>query len=232
MATDPVALSALQIPAFDFGGHIFHIVDGTALYWPRERTLLVADLHLEKGSWFASKGQMLPPYDSQATLERLTRIAEAVQPERIVALGDNFHDEDGPGRLQAAATVLLDDLCGRLEMVWITGNHDAVLPSGLGGRIAAEVAKAGLVLRHQAKQTELLPELSGHWHPKLRVSGRGRAVSRPCFVRSASKLILPAFGAFTGGLDARSPELLAAAGPGAEALIAGRDRVLRFGLAG
>jgi uncharacterized protein len=226
MATDPVAL-----PAFQFGGHDFHIVDGTALYWPIARTLLVADLHLEKGSWFASKGQMLPPYDSQATLERLTRISEAVRPARIIALGDNFHDEDGPRRLQAVATVLLDDLCGRLEMVWITGNHDAVLPQGLGGRITAEVAEAGLVLRHQAEDTELAPELSGHWHPKLRVSGRGRAISRPCFVRSASKLILPAFGALTGGLDARSPELLAAAGQGAEALIAGRGQVLRFGLA-
>jgi uncharacterized protein len=213
-----------------FGGHDFTVAGRTALFWPLRSALLVADLHLEKASWFAARGQMLPPYDSLATLRALDTLITASGATEIWCLGDNFHDEAGAERLEGEARVLLAALTARTDWHWITGNHDEHLPAGIGGNIHDEAEVDGLILRHRAEPRDLRSELSGHFHPKHRASVRGRAVSRPCFVASNAKLILPAFGALTGGLAADHPEIIAAAGEGATALVPTASRLLRFPL--
>lgn len=216
---------------FSFCGHDLVALRQGALFWPARRALLVADLHLEKASWFAGRGQMLPPYDTLATLADLTAIAAATAPDEIWCLGDSFHDVGGCERLPALACELLADLTRTHRWTWITGNHDPVVPDQVGGHAVAEVELDGLVLRHEADPADPRPELSGHFHPKLRVHHRGQSVSRRCFVMTASKLILPAFGALTGGLDAGHPEIVRAVGPGALALVPLADRLLRFPVA-
>jgi uncharacterized protein len=214
-----------------FAGHDFRALPEGALYWPARRALLVADLHFEKASWFALGGQMLPPYDTLATLAALTTLVERVAPIELWCLGDSFHDVEGCARLPAEARAMLTALTGSLAWHWITGNHDAVLVDHCGGTVHAEADVDGLVLRHEAEAGEVRPELSGHFHPKLRLTVRGRHVARRCFVATGSKLILPAFGALTGGLDAGHPEIVRAVGPGAEALVATERKLLRFPLA-
>jgi len=222
------------MPRFAFGGQDLIIADGTALFWPARNALVVADLHLEKGSWFAERGQMLPPYDSIATLDRLARVVAATSATTLWALGDNFHDEAGPDRMAGPARERLAAMTNTLDWHWITGNHDAVLPVNMGGTVQDDAELDGIGLVHRSFAADLLggtrPELSGHWHPKLRLSVRGRQISRPCFVMSETRLILPAFGAYTGGMAAGDPAILAVTGPRAEALIAGKDGVMRFGL--
>lgn len=213
-----------------FGGHDFRVVGRTALHWPARAALIVADLHLEKASWFAVRGQMLPPYDSLATLERLSRLIMQSGAREIWCLGDNFHDDAGARRLGGAAKSLLAQLTSRTDWHWITGNHDEHLPDTVGGRIEDEAQVDGLILRHRANPDDERPELSGHFHPKYRASARGHGVSRPCFVASKTKLIFPAFGALTGGLVADHPEIMAAAGQPSEALIPTTARLLRFSL--
>ena len=215
-----------------FGGQDFTVVGGRALYWPQRQALIVADLHLEKASWFAMRGQMLPPHDSLATLEALTALIEQTGASEVWCLGDNFHDDAGCERLPATARALLMALTAATRWHWITGNHDEHLPDGIGGVILEEAVIEGLILRHRADPDEWRPELSGHFHPKHRAGTRGRSVSRPCFVMSDRKLILPAFGALTGGLAAHHPEIVKAAGPGAEARIPAAGRLLRFPLDG
>lgn len=216
---------------FSFAGHSLCALHEGALYWPARRALVVADLHFEKASWFALKGQMLPPYDSMATLAALTALVERTQARELWCLGDSFHDSAGCERLPEAARAALIALTGSLRWVWITGNHDAALADHCGGEIVEEAEVDGLLLRHEAEPGELRPELSGHFHPKLRIRLRGRQVARRCFVATPSKLILPAFGALTGGLDAHHPEIVRAVGRGAEALVALEDRLLRFPIA-
>lgn len=193
--------------------------------------MLVADLHLEKASWFARFGQMLPPYDSQATLADLTLIAAATGAREIWCLGDSFHDAHGCERLPVLAREMLVALTSAVRWTWITGNHDPAIADHCGGEIVSEAQVDGLVLRHEALPSERRPELSGHFHPKLRLSLRGRRISRRCFVATPTKLILPAFGSLTGGLDAHHPEIVRAVGPGAQALIPLTDRLLRFPIA-
>ncbi|MDB5689063.1 MAG: pdeM [Sphingomonas bacterium] len=202
-----------------------------ALYWPARRALLVADLHFEKASWFARFGQMLPPYDSIATLSDLTSLVAATGAEEVWCLGDSFHDARGCERLPQQAREMLRALTGTTRWTWITGNHDAGMTDHCGGALVEEAEVDGLVLRHEADPRDRRPELSGHYHPKLRLTVRGRNVARRCFVAGPSKLILPAFGALTGGLDAGHPEIARAIGGRAEALIPVADRLLRFPIA-
>ena len=216
---------------FSFAGETFAASSDGALYWPERRTLLVADLHLEKASWFARFGQFLPPYDSHATLTALAAEVERTGATRLYCLGDSFHDRFGCDRLHASARELLTSLTSRLDWTWIVGNHDPGFADHCGGRIADEVELGGIMLRHEAQRGEIRPEISGHYHPKLRVRLRGRQVSRRCFVTSASKIIMPAFGSLTGGLDARHPEILGNVGNNAAALVPVSDRLLRFPLA-
>lgn len=201
-----------------------------ALYWPAQRALLVADLHFEKASWYARFGQFLPPHDSQATLDVIEALVERTGAQAVWSLGDSFHDADGAARLDPLARERLFSLTERLDWIWITGNHDAAVAHMPGGRRVAEAQVEGIWLRHEAEADDPRPEISGHFHPKLRLSLRGRHVSRRCFVGSATKLILPALGALTGGLDAGHGEIRRAVGPGAAALVPVADRLLRFPL--
>lgn len=214
-----------------FGGHEWRALSRGALFWPARRALLVADLHLEKASWFATRGQMLPPYDSLASLADLARLVEETAALEVWCLGDSFHDVQGCSRLPDAAREALRALTAATRWTWITGNHDRVFVDRCGGEVRDEAVVDGVMLRHEADPREARPELSGHFHPKLRVRVRGRLVSRPCFVAAPGKLILPAFGALTGGLEATHPEIVRAAGRPAEALLAVSDRLLRFPLA-
>ena len=216
---------------FSFAANQFLAGPEGALYWPAEQALLVADLHLEKASWFARLGQLLPPYDSLATLRTLASEIERTGVARLYCLGDSFHDKLGCDRLPAPARDLLNSLTSRLDWIWIVGNHDAGFIDHCGGRIEEECTVSGIVLRHEAAEQDSRPEISGHFHPKFRLSLRGRSVSRRCYVASATKLILPAYGAFTGGLDADHPEILRKVGPGASALVPVTDRLLRFPIA-
>lgn len=213
-----------------FAGHDFVIVDRAALYWPRERALFVADLHFEKASWYARSGQMLPPYDSAATLDRLEHVLDLCGADSLWCLGDNFHDSDGAARLDPALARRLESLSRRIAVNWITGNHDSGLEKGFGGCVAEEAVVGGVALRHKAEPRGSVPELSGHFHPRIRVRLRGRTVSRPCFVACSDRLILPAFGALTGGLDAQDPAILAVMGTGPCAIVATESTALRFDL--
>jgi DNA ligase-associated metallophosphoesterase len=214
-----------------FAGETFFATAAGALFRPREQALLVADLHLEKASWFARLGQFLPPYDSQATLSALSGDVERTGATRLYCLGDSFHDRFGCERLPANARALLTELTGKLDWVWIVGNHDPGFADHCGGRLEDEVVTDGIVLRHEVVRDDPRPEISGHFHPKLRLHLKGRNVSRRCFVASATKLIMPAFGALTGGLDAHHPEILRSVGSDAAALVPISDRLLRFPLA-
>ncbi len=216
---------------FSFCSHDLLALPQGALFWPARRALLVADLHLEKGSWFALGGQMLPPYDTLATLADLSALAAVTAAEEIWCLGDSFHDAAGCERLPEEALRILLALTATTRWTWIVGNHDPRFADACGGAVVDEAEIDGLILRHEARPGEARGELSGHFHPKLRVHHRGRLVSRRCFVATERKLILPAFGALTGGLDAAHPEIVRAVGCGAEALVPVADRLLRFPIA-
>lgn len=216
---------------FSFADETFEATPSGALYWPAHQALLVADLHLEKASWFARIGQFLPPYDSHATLSAIATEVERSGAQRLYCLGDSFHDRFGCDRLPADARALLSDLTGRIDWTWIVGNHDPGFADHCGGHIEEETEIGGIVLRHEAVRGEARPEISGHFHPKLRLHLKGRNVSRRCFVLSATKLIMPAFGALTGGLDAHHAEILKSVGANAAALVPMPGRLLRFPLA-
>ncbi|RAK58181.1 ligase-associated DNA damage response endonuclease PdeM [Phenylobacterium deserti] len=174
-----------------------------ALWLEGARTLVVADLHLEKGSSYAARGQMLPPYDTRETLSRLEAEVEALTPEAVVLLGDTFHDRKSEGRLAADDAARLRALaCGR-RLIWVVGNHDADGPQALPGETADELSILGLLLRHEP-QAGLQPgEVAGHLHPAAKVSGARGSVRRRCFVTDGERAILPAFGAYAGGLNIR-----------------------------
>ncbi len=213
------------------------MLKNNALYWPRERALLVADLHLEKGSWYARTGQMLPPYDSRETLERIADAVKVTGARRIITLGDNFHDDAGANRLDPYACGMLEGLTRALDWVWITGNHDEALPRAFGATLKSEMEVGGIVLRHEAQPGETRAELSGHFHPKLRLKVRSRHIARACAVVSrsdsgADRMIVPAFGAYTGGMDAASPEIIRALSPAhsIDAVLPAKGRLARFAL--
>jgi DNA ligase-associated metallophosphoesterase len=172
-----------------------------ALVWPEQRLLAVADLHLEKGSSFAQRGVLLPPYDTAATLQRLAGLLARYAPRVVVALGDSFHDGRGPGRLADTDRATLACLQRGRDWVWIAGNHDPEPPKGVGGRFVPELKVSDITFRHEP--TGIDGEIAGHLHPVARVSRRGRMVSRRCFAGDGERLVMPAFGAYAGGLNVR-----------------------------
>lgn len=180
-----------------------------ALLWPDRRTLVVADLHFEKGSAFAARGLLLPPYDTRATLARLESLIARHRPARVICLGDSFHDQGAGARLSAADRARLARLTGSCDWVWIEGNHDPEPPGDLGGRIEAELIDPPLAFRHRARGgragRSAAGEVSGHWHPKAAVHLPPKRISAPCFVTDGRRLVLPAFGAYTGGLNVLDP---------------------------
>lgn len=217
----PFSFCAFDICALPEGG-VFH---------PETGSLLLADLHLEKASSYAVRGQMLPPYDSIETLRRVAALVERTNARALYCLGDSFHDRGGVARLGDEARGLLSWLTARTRWTWIVGNHDRSFTDALGGDVVTEADLGGLWLRHEADPTDPRPEISGHYHPKYKVTLRGRRVSRPCFVAGRTKLILPSFGVLTGGMDAADPTILRTVGGDARALIAIREKLLGFPLA-
>ena len=200
-----------------------------ALWVVEHRTLIASDLHLEKGSAFAVRGQMLPPYDSPATLAKLESEIEALDPARVVLLGDSFHDAKAVNRLSTDDRDRLVRLAVGRDWIWLEGNHDLVALAGaldaLPGRVVTTMDLGALRLIHEPQPGEQPGEIAGHLHPAARVAAYGRGVRRPCFVTDGQRLVMPAFGVFTGGLDVRD---VAVAGlfrepPMVAAL--GRDRV-------
>lgn len=173
-----------------------------AMWLERERTLVVADLHFEKGSSYAARfGQMLPPYDTRETLDRLDRELALLSPARLIFLGDSFHDGGGEARLAADDYKRLEGLALGRELVWAVGNHDADGPKVLPGEIIDEAAIAGLTLRHEPVPGVQLGEVAGHLHPAAKITSGRATTRRRCFVTDGQRLVLPAFGAFTGGLN-------------------------------
>jgi uncharacterized protein len=172
-----------------------------ALYWPEHGLLAVADLHFEKGSSFAARGQLVPPYDTAVTLAKLTQIVLHYAPRAVVALGDSFHDGGGPERLGASDRDSIAGLQRGRDWIWIIGNHDPEPSNGIGGAFHAELQIGALTFRH-------LPigangEICGHLHPAARIAHRGRSVRRRCFAADAQRIVMPAFGAYTGGFNVR-----------------------------
>ena len=193
--------------ALSFAGESLRPLPCGALHWPAQNALLVADLHFEKASAFARRGWLLPPYDSADTLRILIDALEQTGARRVICLGDSFHDTNGPDRLPAGPRAALQALTSSLDWLWITGNHDDCAGASLGGRIMPEARIGALTLRHEADPDDPAPELSGHFHPKVTVQIRGRRIVRRAFAVSATKIILPAYGAFTGGLDIADPAI-------------------------
>ncbi len=199
---------ALRQPVFDteatligvFGVVLEAFPEG-ALWWDHERLLVVADLHLEKGSAFARRGQLLPPYDTAETLARLSELVARLDPRVVVTLGDSFHDDDGALRMAPRDRLMLAGLQVRRDWIWIAGNHDPDPPAELAGERLDSLTVGPLTFRHEPRPQPAEGEVAGHLHPCARVIGRGRSVRRPCFAGDGYRLVMPAFGAYTGGLD-------------------------------
>ena len=200
--------AALRVTTASFDGALavagaaFAADPAGVIYWPEQGLLAVADLHLEKGSSFAGRGVLLPPYDTAVTLARLAALIARYVPRMVVALGDSFHDGSGPARLADTDRASLRGLQRGREWVWITGNHDPDPAEGIGGRFLSTLEIAAITFRHQPVE-DAAGEIAGHLHPIAKVSRRGCAVSRRCFVGDGTRLVMPAFGAYAGGLNVR-----------------------------
>ncbi len=209
------------------GGVELHLDAAGVLFWPQARLLAVADLHLEKGSACARGGRLVPPYDSRVTLERLGALLARLRPEIVVAVGDSFHDLGAPSRLGAEDAGRLAAVSQAARFVWVRGNHDR-LPCGIAGDSAEEFRLGPLVFRHQSRGEAL--EISGHYHPKARIPTRAGQVARPCFVADKYRIMLPAFGAYTGGMDVRSPQIAGLFPRDGHAFLLGERRLFSFAL--
>lgn len=171
------------------------------LFWPATSTLIVADMHFEKGSSFARRGMMVPPYDTGITLSRLSDALMRYAPKRVISLGDAFHDTGGPARMPTKWRDALLAMMANREWLWVTGNHDPEPPEGLPGKTVEEWHEIGLIFRHEPQEGSAKGEIAGHLHPAGKIVRRSKSVRRPCFITDGDRMILPAFGAFTGGLN-------------------------------
>lgn len=172
-----------------------------ALYWAEENLLVVSDLHFEKGSSFATRGILLPPYDTAATLARLAVVIARYNPRRVIALGDSFHDRDAHERVAEPDRDVIAAMQAGRDWIWIAGNHDPLPPASLRGSVAQEIAVGPICFRHEPSGRA--GEIAGHLHPKARVPTRGRSIERRCFASDGSRAVMPSFGAYTGGLSIR-----------------------------
>ena len=211
------------------GGHRLLLDPLGAAVWPEAGVLAVADLHFEKGTACARRGQLVPPWDTAATLDRLALLLRRHRPRTVVALGDSFHDRHGAGRMAAHDTARLLAMTAVAEFVWVLGNHDPAPPEGLPGLATAEWARDGLVFRHQATARPA-GEMCGHHHPKATIETRAGRVTRPCFVLDQHRLMLPALGSYTGGLDVGSPAIARLFPRGGRAFLLGQGRLFSFTL--
>jgi DNA ligase-associated metallophosphoesterase len=209
-------------------GELLLLDPAGAVIWPAQRMLAVADLHLEKGTACAGRGQLLPPFDSRMTLDRLARLIRRTRPVCVIAVGDSFHDDRAAARLSPADTARLHALAAETDFIWVRGNHDPAPPAGTPGRAVAEFALGALTFRHQSIRAS--GEISGHFHPKARIPTRAGHVVRPCFVADSCRIMLPAFGAYTGGLDVGSPAIAALFPRGGRVFLLGEQRLFSFTL--
>lgn len=205
--------------------------DGT-LWLPEHRLLVVSDLHLEKGAAFARRGLFLPPYDTVATLDLLEQAILRRDPATVISLGDSFHDRKGSAHLPPPLRARLESLMRGREWIWISGNHDPDGVDGLAGTVLEEVIFAGLTFRHEPRSGPAPGEVAGHLHPAAAVTRREKTVRRACFASDGERLVMPAFGVLTGGLDLRHKAfdgLFAREALIAHLLHAGRVYSVRFG---
>jgi hypothetical protein len=193
----------LRETAFEVNGELLTPDPSGALWWACERTLIFADIHFEKGSSYARRGSLLPPYDTRATLARLIDVLVERKPARVIALGDSFHDGEAAERLDPPERAALRDLVRLTDWIWIEGNHDPKPPGWLGGTVANAIGIGGLLFRHEPQSVLQRGEIAGHLHPCATVRLRGRSLRRRCFISDGQRAILPSFGAYTGGLDVR-----------------------------
>jgi DNA ligase-associated metallophosphoesterase len=224
-AAPPVSLAGDSVE-LRLGDALIAALPEGALWIADAKTLVVSDLHLEKGSAFAVRGQMLPPYDTHAALVKLAALAQRLHPDIVVSLGDSFHDGAGPARMAARDRALLQDLIARCDWIWLEGNHDGKSAETLGGAVRETLHVGALVLRHEPTAAAAPGEIAGHLHPCARVGARGRSVRRRCFATDGARMVMPAFGAFTGGLNVCDDAFESVFPEGAMALVLGRDRVL------
>jgi uncharacterized protein len=191
MATQPIAVA----------GKLFEADTSGALYWPGEATLIVSDLHLEKGSSAAVRGRMVPPYDTRETLIKLAEAIDRFEPKRVIALGDNLHDPGAAGRMSDEDLAVLHLIQEDRTWIWITGNHDPAIAPRLGGTVTTELKIDGITFRHEPRPGRVTHEIAGHLHPAAKIAKLSHVIRRPCFTGNGRRLILPAFGAYTGGLN-------------------------------
>ncbi len=204
------------------------LLDGRgAVLWPERRLLIVADLHLEKGRALAASGRLLPPYDTRATLARLVELLNEHRPEQVVSLGDGFHRSHGYARLAVEDRQQLDAIGSLCRWTWLAGNHDPDAPTGHGEAVKGSLAIGAITLRHAPSPRASTGEIAGHLHPKAGVRVRGRRVTRPCFVSDGARLLMPALGTFTGGLEVWDPAIAGLFAHPFEAMLCGRDGGLR-----
>lgn len=209
-------------------GACLHADRSGALYWPDRGVLAVADLHFEKGSAFAERGALLPPYDTAATLAALAEAVTRLKPDVVICLGDSFHDRGARARLDERDADAIRSLADNREWLWVIGNHDPEPPADLGGEIVHTLKLGPLTFRHAPMPDAGPGEVAGHLHPKAAVKVKGRRFVRRCFAASETRVVLPAFGAYTGGLDVLDGAFAPLFAAGLEAHMLGRDKVHRF----
>lgn len=208
--------------AIQFAGSDLVLRASGALWWPDAQLLCVSDLHLGKSERIARRGgTLLPPFETRDTLSRLEAEITALDPAHVICLGDSFDDMTAARGLGGEERGWIARLMDTRDWTWIEGNHDPA-PTGFGGRATAECKMGALCFRHIAGSTSDPGEISGHYHPKVILHGRGRTVRRPAFLFDSRRLILPAFGTFTGGLDVRDAAFATLMGPDARAVLTGK----------
>jgi uncharacterized protein len=191
---------AVTVP-ITVAGKVFEGDTSGALYWPGERTLIVSDMHLEKGSSQAAKGRLVPPYDTRETLIKLAEAIDRFEPTKVIALGDSLHDHGAAARMPADDLAVLHMIQENRTWIWVTGNHDPKIAPRLGGTVADEIEIEGITFRHEPRPGRVTHEIAGHLHPAAKITKLSHTLRRPCFIGNGRRLILPAFGAFTGGLN-------------------------------
>jgi hypothetical protein len=221
----PLAGAPGAMIQFTLAGETVAALAGGGLFIESARTLVVSDLHLEKGSSFALAGQLIPPYDTRATLKRVAAMVDQLKPDTIVSLGDSFHDRGGPFRMAGEDRASLRALTERADWVWIEGNHDPDIPAALGGRAVETLALGPLLLRHEPTEGPARGEIAGHLHPCARVAARGRSVRARCFATDGERLVMPALGAYAGGLNVCDPAFASVFGRTPTALLMARGKL-------
>jgi DNA ligase-associated metallophosphoesterase len=217
---------ANAVYAFQLNGTAAEAGLDATLFLPDHNALIVSDVHFEKGSAFARRGQMLPPYDTRENLRRLSLAISTRQPDLVVALGDSFHDATADHRMDAADIVTLQTLVRSVKnWIWIEGNHDPVPPPQFGGQMMHALALGGLHLQHEPTPGPVQGEIAGHLHPCAKLRGKGRSLRARCFATNGTRLVMPAFGAFTGGLNICDPAFVRCFDAVPDALVLGRGRV-------